>query len=508
MNNKLNLSIVQLLRLQSNPTAAHFKLKRPIQSNKALRILDIIASPKSRSTATLRQTHLRLLEDVLGTNSSQPTEQFLTRSARVTSDVLDELLDSSFVTVNNQRFESVRSSRFDAGSLCSAVSSCAYSCNLKEGVQYHCFAMISGFVSYAYVGSSLINLYSKCGEMDNAVRVFNEMPVRNVVTWTGVISGFAQDWQVDVCLELLSAMRQSTLKPNDLTFTSLLSACTGSGALRQGMSAHCQIILMAFDSYLHVANALISMYCKCGSVQDAVYIFDNIVCKDVVSWNSMISGYAQHGLAMQAIELFERMKNLGVKPDSITFLGVLSACRHAGFVEGGRSYFNSMIGYGLRPELDHYSCLIDLLGRAALIEEARDVILRMPLCPNAVIWGSLLSSCRVHGSVWIGIEAAEQRLLLEPGCAATHVQLANLYASVRYWDQAARVRKLMKDSGLKTVPGYSWIEMKNKIYIFRAEDRSNTRVGEILNVLDCLVDHMALGNAPEENINQVAYEIV
>ncbi|EEF37179.1 pentatricopeptide repeat-containing protein At2g37320 [Ricinus communis] len=459
------------------------------------RILDIL-SPKISSTP-LRQTHLRLLDDLLRHSSHQITEHPLT----TTSNLLHEY---SFVFNEESCSTSLI---FDASSLSSAVSSCASSRDLPGGIQFHCLAITSGFISNSYVGSSLITLYGKCGKLDNAHKLFHEMPVRNVVTWTAIISGFAQECQVDVCLELFSVMRNSTLKPNDFTFTSLLSACTGSGALGQGTSAHCQIIQMGFHSYLHVANALISMYCKSGSVHDAFYIFNNIYSKDIVSWNSMISGYAQHGLAMQAIDLFEKMTKLGVKPDSITFLGVLSACRHAGFVQGGRNYFNSMVEYHLRPQLDHYSCLVDLLGRAGLIEEALDIILRMPILPNAVIWGSLLSSCRLHGSVWIGIQAAEQRLLLEPACAATHVQLANLYASVRYWDKAAKVRKVMKDTGLKTNPGYSWIEIKNKVHRFRAEDRSNTRVGEILTVLDCLLDHMMiLGYVPElikEEVNDV-----
>lgn len=423
------------------------------------------------------------------------------------SNGLDEILESSFVDNEDPDVVCLRS---DAAALSSGLSLCASSHNLRGGVQYHCLAASTGFISNAYVGSSLITLYGKCGELDNAYKVFHEMPTRTVVSWTAIIYGFAQEWQVDVCMELFSMMRYSTLEPNDFTFTSLLSACTGSGALEQGRSAHCQIIHMGYDSYLHIANALISMYSKCGSVPDAFYIFDNMCGKDIVSWNSMISGYAQHGLAMQAIQLFEKMKKLGIKPDSITFLGVLSSCRHAGYVEGGRNYFNLMVKYGLRPELDHYSCLVDLLGRAGLVEEARDVISRMPFSPNAIIWGSLLSSCRLHRSVWIGIQAAEGRLLLEPDCTATHVQLANLYASVNCWDQAARVRKLMKDRGLKTNPGYSWIEVKNKVCRFRAEDRSNTRISEILTVLDCLVDHMlTLGYVPEiheEEVHDIQYK--
>ena len=205
---------------------------------------------------------------------------------------------------------------------------------------------------------------------------------------------------------------------------------------------------MGFDLYVHVSNALISMYSKCGSIDEAHYVFQKMPCRDLISWNSMISGYAQYGLGELAVDLLKKMDKENIVPDAISFLGVLSSCRHAGLVELGRHCFDLMLEHGIKPELDHYSCIIDLLGRAGRLEEALDIIKRMSISPNAVIWGSLLSSCRVHGNVWIGIHAAESRILLEPGCAATYVQLANLYAGVGYWNHVAKVRKLMKDRAL------------------------------------------------------------
>ncbi|XP_031257834.1 pentatricopeptide repeat-containing protein At2g37320 [Pistacia vera] len=479
------------------------KLKQRTPSKRldeALRVLDII-SPKTKVSSS-GQTHLRLIQDFLQTDSNHldvgqhfGNDFVCSNSTAGLSNVFDEMFDydvensNSIITHRDLHKESV---------LSNAVSLCGSARDIHGGAQYHCLAIRSGYVANVYVGSSLISLYSKCGEMVAAYKVFQELPVRNVVSWTAIIAAFAQEWQIEMCLELYRMMRNSTSKPNDFTFTSILSACTGSGALGQGRSAHCQSIQMGFDSYIQVANALVSMYCKCGSLEDSFYVFNNMHTKDIVSWNSMIAGYAQHGLAEQAIDLFEEMKKQKVKPDAIAFLSVLSSCRHAGLVEKGKGYLNSMVEHGVEPELDHYSCLVDLLGRAGLIEEAQDFIQKMPIYPNAVIWGSLLASSRLHGDVWVGIQAAESRLLLEPECAATHVQLANLYASVKFWDQAARVRKLMKDKGLKTNPGHSWIEIKNALYRFRAEDKSITRLAEILAVVDCLVDHMkSLGYEPE-----------
>ncbi|KAH9735630.1 pentatricopeptide repeat-containing protein [Citrus sinensis] len=480
--------------------------------HKALRVLDII-SPRTRDS-TKTEVHLRLIQDFLQTDSKHLDSQKFnhdftgTNSTFGSSNVFDQLLDTPVVDVENliSMHDDLHRERLkvDASFLSIAVTSCGSTRNIRGGTPYQCLAIRTGFVANVYVGSSLITLYSKCREIIDAYKVFEEMPVRNVVSWTAIIAAFAQEWQVDMCLELYSMMRNSMLEPNDFTFTSILSACTGSGALGQGRSAHCQTIRMGFFSYIQVANSLISMYCKCGNVEEAVYVFNNMHGKDIVSWNSMIAGYAQHGLAVRAIDLFEEMMKQRVKPDAITFLGVISSCRHGGLVEEGKVYFDSMAKHGLKPELDHYSCVVDLLGRAGLLEEARDFIKQMPIYPNAVIWGSLLSSCRLHGGVWIGIEAAESRLLLEPECAATHVQLANLYAGVRCWDQAARVRKLMKDKGLKTNPGCSWIEIMNVVYRFRAEDKSNTRLSEILPVLDFLVDQMkTLGYVPEVHEEKV-----
>lgn len=378
----------------------------------------------------------------------------------------------------------------DARALSHELSLCASSRRLKSGVQFHCLAITTGFVGNVYVGSCLISLYSKCSELCNAYQVFDEMPVKNVVSWTAIIAGFAQECLVDGCLVLYSRMRNSTLKPNDLTFTCLLSACTGGGFLGRGRSAHSQTIGMGFDSYVHVANALISMYCKCGNVEDAHHIFERMDSKDTVSWNSMIAGYAQHGLAVEALHLFDEMKKQKLKPDAITFLSVLSSCQHAGLIKQGQFYFNSMAEHGVKPEIYHFACVVDLLGRAGLLEESRNFIRKMPMEPNAIIWGSLLSACRLHRRVWLGIEAAKKRLFLEPECAATLMQLANLYASVGCWDQAARMRKLMKCKGLKTETGCSWMEINNGVYRFRAEEQPHGGLTKIFAVVDSLADHM------------------
>jgi len=377
----------------------------------------------------------------------------------------------------------------DASILASALSACSDRKTLTGGAQLQALLVKVGYDSSVLVGSSLVSFYSRCGQLENAHRVFQGMAAKNTVSWTALISGYAQDNQVEPCLHLFALMRQSVCKPNDVTFVTIFRVCTNHAFLGLGKSVQGLQMKMGFDSYVHVSNALISMYAKCGSIVEARAIFESIACKDVVSWNSMIFGYSQHGLAEHCLDLLKEMEG-HIMLDAISFLGVLSSCRHACLVTEGRRCFRAMIEHGIKPELDHYSCMVDLLGRSGLLDEAWDLIQTMSMPPNGVIWGSLLASCRLHGSVLIGIQAAEHRLKLEPGCAATHVQLANLYASIGCWSDVARVRKVMKERGLKTNIGCSWIEVGNKVYTFTAENRSKSQVNDVLAILDCLQSHM------------------
>uniref|UniRef100_A0A8I6YVM9 Pentatricopeptide repeat-containing protein n=1 Tax=Hordeum vulgare subsp. vulgare TaxID=112509 RepID=A0A8I6YVM9_HORVV len=317
------------------------------------------------------------------------------------------------------------------------------------------------------------------------------MPIKNTVSWTALISGYAQDNQVEACLQVFQLMRQSVCRPSDITFATIFSVCTNHALLALGKSVHGLELRMGFDLCVHVSNALISMYVKCRNIIEAQSIFESIVCKVLVSWNSMIFGYSQHGLAECCLSLLKEIDEDQIVPDVISFLGILSSCRHACLVEEGWCCFNAMIKLGIEPELDHYSCMVDLLGRARFLDEAWDLIHTMSTPPNATIWGSLLAACRMHGNIPIGIHAAEHRLKLEPGCAATHVQLANLYASIDCWSDVAKLRMMMKEGGLKTNTVCSWIEIGSKVYTFTAENRPKShQVNNVLTVLDCLRSHM------------------
>lgn len=454
------------------------KIKRPL---KGQRFLDIL-SPKPNVIKN-HQNCLQIIEDFLQTDSVQNCKHPLNNEQSFPCSKEEDSVSLLFRLHKE-------GSKIGVSLVSNAMSLCASKRVFSLGIQVHCLAIVNGFLSNVYIGSSLITFYGNFGGIVDAYKMFDEMRMRNVVSWSAMLNGFAKENELDMCLKLYKGMMGLGLKVNEFAFTSLLSACMGSGCFGHGRSIHCQIILMGFESYVHVANAILSMYCKCGEVKDAIHIFENTKSKDLVSWNSMICGYGQQGHAIQAIELFEEMKKQEVRPDSITFLGVLSSCRHAGFVKEGMPYFYSMADYGVKPELDHYSCIVDLLGRARLLEEAREFIMKMPIQPNGVIWGSLLMSCRLQGNFRLGIEAAENRLALEPWSTSTHLQLINLYAGLGYWDQAARVQKLMKDNRLKRDPGYSWIEISNQVFRFTAEDISIGHIKSIASLVDILVDHM------------------
>ncbi|KAM3193757.1 hypothetical protein ACQJBY_070405 [Aegilops geniculata] len=477
----------------------------------ALRVMHLMPG-KAYNGKEEGPSHHRLINDCMHDILGVQPENRVMRNGKVqfvgssnnTEQILPNTVDSNDISACPSMNKLAKGNKFmllvelhrrgmsmDISILASAMSFCAVKKSIRGGVQLHALLVKVGYELSVLSGTSLISLYARCYQLENACQVFQNMPVKNTVSWTALISGYAQDNKVEPCLQVFQLMRQSVCRPNDITFATIFSVCTNHALLALGKSVHSLELRMGFDLCVHVSNALISMYAKCGSIDEAQSIFESIACKDLISWNSMIFGYSQHGLAEHCLSLLQEMEEEHIVPDAISFLGILSSCRHACLVEEGRRCFKAMIRLGIEPELDHYSCMVDLLGRAGLLDEAWDLIHTMSKSPNAVIWGSLLAACRMHGNIPIGIHAAEHRLKLEPGCAATHVQLANLYASIDCWSDVARVRMMMKDRGLKTNTGCSWIEIGNKVYTFTAEDRSKSQqVNHVLAVLDCLRSHM------------------
>ncbi|XP_057951899.1 pentatricopeptide repeat-containing protein At2g03880, mitochondrial [Malania oleifera] len=379
-------------------------------------------------------------------------------------------------------------------------SSVLRACNeLPNLRQLHCSIIKTGLDSDVFVRSALIDIYSKWGELKNALRVFDEMVTGDLVVWNSIIGGFAQNSDGDEALNLFKRMKRAGFPADQATLTSVLRACTSVALLELGRQVHVHVL--KFNKDLILNNALLDMYCKCGSLMDANTVFTRMAERDVISWSTMIAGLAQNGYSQEALALFESMKSSGTKPNYITVLGVLFACSHAGLLEDGWYYFRSMNRlFGINPGREHYGCMIDLLGRAGRLNEAVDLINEMDCEPDAVTWRTLLGACRVHKNVCLAIHAAKQILRLDPGDAGTYILLSNIYANSQKWEDVAEVRRTMRDTGIRKEPGCSWIEVNKQIHAFILGDRSHPQIDEIGKEMNLLIRRlMEVGYVPDTN---------
>eukprot|EP01018_Ginkgo_biloba_P026238 Gb_36365 [translate_table: standard] len=381
------------------------------------------------------------------------------------------------------------------------LKACANLSALQQGKEIHYHIVRNGFESDVFVGAALVDMYAKCGSIENARQVFDKMSRRDLVSWTAMISGYSQNGHASEALALFDQMQLADETPDPVTLVSVLSACTDLGALQQGKWVHNCIIRSGFDSNIYVGSALIDMYAKCGSVKIARQLFDKMSTRNVVSWSAMIAGYGMHGQGEEALALFSRMLETGLKPNYITFVAVLSACSHAGLVDEGWKYFECMSrDYGIKPRLKHYACIVDLLGRAGHLNEARDFIKKMPLEPDAGVWGALLSGCRIHGNIELGEHVAERLFELNPEHSGYYVLLSNIYAAAGRWDDVVKVRAMMKDRGVKKRPGRSMIEVDNRVHEFIVGDRSHPQSEKIYATLETLSRQMEeAGYVPDTN---------
>lgn len=409
----------------------------------------------------------------------------------------------------------------DNFTLASILSACANLENLKFGKQIHTHMVINNIDISEMVRNALISMYAKSGgikiarrvielsgtsslnfiaftslldgyvkigDVNPAREIFDSLKCRDVVAWTAMIVGYVQNGLIDDALELFRSMIKEGPKPNSYTLAAILSVASSLASLDHGKQIHATAIRSAEVSSVSVGNALITMYSRAGSVKDARRVFEQICFnRDTVSWTSMIIALAQHGLGKEAIELFEKMLKFNIKADHITFVGVLSACTHVGLVEEGKGYFNLMKNvHHIEPTSSHYACMIDLFGRAGLLEEAYNFIKGMHIEPDAVAWGSLLGSCRVHKNVDLAKVAAERLLHIDPNNSGAYSALANTLSACGKWDDAAKVRKLMKDRAVKKEQGFSWVQIQNKVHVFGVEDGLHPQKDAIYNMMSKL----------------------
>ncbi|XP_076940759.1 pentatricopeptide repeat-containing protein At2g20540-like [Bidens hawaiensis] len=338
--------------------------------------------------------------------------------------------------------------------------------------------------------NSLLYGYIKLGQMKKARQLFDEMPERSVVSWTAMISGYARVGSNTDALQIFHMMQMAGVKPDWISLLSVLPVCTQLGSLELGNWIHFYAEKNGFLQRTSLCNALIEMYAKSGNIDQARQVFDKMPERDVISWSTMLTGLANHGKAHEAIQLFHEMQKTKIKPNEITFVGLLSACAHAGLLQDGLKYFNSMTtDYNIDLGIEHYGCLIDLLGRTGCIDQAFGLIKTMPMKPDSAIWGSLLSACRIKGNADMAVIAMEHLLELEPDDVGNYVLLSNIYADAGRWDGVSRVRKLMRGKIMGRKPGSSAIEVDNVVEEFVSSDESKPFSRDIYLMLWLLALH-------------------
>ncbi|WOL10183.1 hypothetical protein Cni_G18937 [Canna indica] len=330
--------------------------------------------------------------------------------------------------------------------------------------------------------------HANVGDLEACERIFKEMPERNVFSWNGLLGGYAHHANYYKVLDAFNQMLEShDVKPNDATLVTVLSACSKLGALNWGRWIHVYAKSNNLHANVYVGNGLIDMYAKCGCIEDALHVFDAMPRKDLITWNSMIGGLAMHGRGLKALQLFDQMKSIGEKPDGITFVGALSACVHMGLVEDGLMYFRSMSkDYDIVPWIEHYGCMVDLLGRAGLLTEALGFIQKMPMEPDCVIWNALLGACQIHEDVALAELAMNQLMRLVPDDVTNYVVLSNIYGANGRWKDVARLKQIVKEKIAEKTPGCSLIEVNSEVVEFLSSDARHWQTWKIYRVLEGL----------------------
>lgn len=381
-----------------------------------------------------------------------------------------------------------RDLKFDHFTYPSILNSFAAIKDIRVAESVHCLIIKTGFEAYKLVGNALVDMYAKHGNIDCAYQVFNLISDKDVISWTSLVTGYAHIGSHENAIKLFCDMRAVGIDPDQFVIASVVSACAELTVLEFGKQIHANFIKSGLQSSLSVDNSFVAMYAKCGCIEDANKVFDLMCVRDVITWTALIVGYAQNGKGKDSLQFYDQMIATGTNPDFITFIGLLFACSHAGLVENGKYYFESMdMVYGIKPGPEHYACMIDLLGRSGKLNEAEKLLNQMVVEPDAAVWKSLLAACRIHGNIELGERAAKNLFEMEPTNSVPYVLLSNMYSKASRWEDAARVRRLMKSMGISKEPGCSWIEMKGQMHMFMSEERGHPRTTEIYSKIDEII---------------------
>ncbi|CAH9078463.1 unnamed protein product [Cuscuta europaea] len=365
------------------------------------------------------------------------------------------------------------------------LKACARALARFQTFQIHSCVVRLGFSSDFLLRTTLLDAYAKCGDLDHAHKVFEEMEMRDVASWNALIAGFAQGNRPIEALELFKKMREANTEPNDITVLGALSACSQLGAISEGERVHEYIRIKNLDLNVFVCNAVIDMYAKCGSMDRAHKLFDEMPCsKSLVTWNTMIMALAVHGDGVKALDLFKRMTQEGAVPDSVSYLAALCACNHSGMVEEGMRLYQSMEKHGVIKNMKHYGSMVDMLGRSGRLKEAYDIIVSMPMAPDVVLWKTLLGACKTYKALDMAEKAADKLIEMGSNSCGDFVLLSNLYAAHKKWTDVGRVRQAMKNWDVKKVPGFSYVEVNGLMYKFVNGDKNHPEWNAIYGKLD------------------------
>ncbi|XP_020587008.1 pentatricopeptide repeat-containing protein At1g08070, chloroplastic-like [Phalaenopsis equestris] len=386
-------------------------------------------------------------------------------------------------------FERMREEGFQSNEITIVIvlSICAKVADLETGLKVRKLIDDHHSRTSLIVRTAILEMYVKCGAVDEARLEFDQMDLRDVVAWSAMIAGYAQNGRSNEALELFDKMQLQCCEPNEVTLVSVLSACAQLGSVEVGERIGSYVEKKSFNSSVYVNSALLDMYAKCGNIEKACLVFDEMSRKDIISWNSMIGGLAYNGLAVDAINLYYKMIEESLKPSEITFVGLLTACTHAGLVDLGLKFFHSMrCEHKIVPKVEHCACIVDLFCRCGRVEDALKFICEMEIEPNVVIWGTLLSACRIHSNIELAKISMKKLLELEPENSANYVLFSNLCADAGHWEEARSMRKLMMSKNVQKIAAYSWIELDDRLHKFLVGDRSHFRCDEIYDVVDGL----------------------
>ncbi|XP_073012117.1 pentatricopeptide repeat-containing protein At3g50420 [Typha latifolia] len=389
----------------------------------------------------------------------------------------------------------------DEYTFAAVVSATATLPAMYYGKPLHSLVIRVGIESNIYVGNTLINMYFMNGEPDSSRMVFNFLPEKDAIIWTEMVVGHSTLGEGELAMSYFHTMQEEGHQVDSFSLSGALNSSADLAVLKQGEMLHGQVVKAGYEENMCVSGSLIDMYAKNGYLEGAHSVFSRIEKPDLKCWNSMIGGYGNHGNTEEAFKLFSEMVSQGLQPDRVTYVSLLSACSHCGLVERGRFYWFCILTDGIMPGFKHYTCMVSLLSRAGLLQEAEELIIRSSFANNSPeLWRILLSSCVTFKDAPLGVHAAEQILKLDPEDSSTYILLSNLYASVGRWDCVAEMRKRIRGLMVEKEPGLSWIEIKNSVHIFSANDEYHIHIEDCRNELLRLQGNLKLSKTTEPEL--------